>query len=198
MTEIPAGPILDYASPNSRTPLRLATRSVISILSTANEVIITESLDGHLSALAAILFTGSTVALLGTGVIGETLHLHNWSDLSDAALVLVLYFVYAAGTLALIVAVIHTNWRRTILQVSHECAVLIFKSPLKETVHKWPTENVRHVHVVQELDQRSQRIVFYLRIEVRDRPVAQLFSGHKIDELSEIARLIHEKLPTQE
>ena len=198
MTEIPAGPILDYASPISRTPLRLASRSVISILSTTKGTVITESLGGQMPALAAIIVTGSTVSLLGCGVLGIVLHLHNWTEFYEALVVLIPYFIFAGGTLALILAVIHTSWRRTILRVSPQGIVLVFHSPLKEKAYEWTGENVRHVHIVQELDRRRWEVAYHLQIDIGDRHTAQLFGGHGIEELSEIARLIRQKLAADE
>jgi hypothetical protein len=198
MTEIPAGPILDYASPIARTPLRLASRSVISILASGNRAIITESLGGQSGAVAAILFTGLTVTLLGCGVLGSALHLHNWTDFYVALVVLILYLIYAGGTLALILAVIHTSWRRTVLRVSPQQIVLTFHSPLKKKAYEWPSQSVQHVHVVQALNQRRYEIAYHLQIEIRNQQVAQLFGGHEISELSEIARLIREKLEAEE
>lgn len=183
--------ILDYASPMARTPLRLASRSIISIVYKNDEAQIHETLTGQTQALAAIIFSGLTVLLLGSSVLG-IVHRRTLDGLIAAAPILILYFLYAAGTLFLILAVIHTSWRQTVLGISHQHVTLNFKSPLKKTGYDWPTEEIRHVHVVQGLDGATNRIVFQLRIEIANRQIAELFGGHTAGELTEIAWLVRE------
>jgi hypothetical protein len=194
MFDAPPETILDYASPMAKTPLRLASRSVISIIPTDDGVEITETLTGQSQALAAIIFSASMVVLMGCTAMAR-IHPRHWSDLLDAIPVLIFYVIYAGGTAALIVAVIHSSWRRTILTVSPEQTVLLFRSPLKEKSYAWLNKEIRHVLVTQELIQSTWQIVYKLQLEIADRQTAQLFGGHDADELAEIAKLIRKFLP---
>lgn len=188
MLHAPSETILDYASPMAKTPLRLATRNVITIVPTDDGFQIVETLAGQSQALAAILFSASMVALLGITITGG-IHPSRLSDFLYAIPVLIFYLLYAGGTAALILAVIHTNWRRTILLVYPRETMLTFKSPLREKSYEWPSQDIRHILVTQEL-KGSGQIVHQLQFEIAHGQTAQLFGGHDADELVEIAQLI--------
>ena len=98
--------ILDYASPMARSPLRLGVKSIIRIKAEGDSVAIFEMLTGQRQALAAIIFTALTVSLLGFATVGMVEPRTFWDIYNPA---LVIYFVFACGTAALILAVIHNN-----------------------------------------------------------------------------------------
>ena len=184
--------ILDYASPMARSPLRLAVKSIIRIKAEGDSVAIIEMLTGQGQALAAIIFTGLTVSLLGFGLVGDVAP-KTLVDIFNP--VLVIYFVVVCGTGALMLAVIHNNWRQTVLRVSRERVTLTLSSPFKMTTHEWPSADVRHVHVMQTLDKRTQRVIYDLQIEMGSGSMVQLFGGHDTPELSEIADAVRGRLP---
>jgi hypothetical protein len=195
MSEIPEGPILDYASPTSRSPLRLAKRSIIYLYQGVDEVKVVERLAEQGKALTAIIFSGSMVVLLGyttEQTERPERFIHYFSE------GFILYFIYAAATLALILAVIYVNWRSTILEVSRERVILRFESAFKNLMYQWPSSEVRNIHVVQELDQRTMRIIFELRIELAFHPMLRLFGGHEIQDLNAIAMAMREQLAAPE
>jgi hypothetical protein len=194
MSEMPEQ-ILDYASPMAKTPLRLAVRSIIRMYAEPDGVSVYETLTGQGQALGAIIFSGCTVALLGSALY-QTERPRAFADyFLDAWFVL--YFLTVFATVALIFAVIHQNWRKTILRASAEQLTLVMESPFKSVVRRWPGADVRFVHVVQSLDPRTQRLVYHLQIEMSSGQRLQLFGGHEMAELAEIANAVRKCYPVE-
>jgi hypothetical protein len=186
-------PILDYASPMERSPLRMAVKSVIRIQSEGKGVGIYETLTGQTQALTAILFTSFTVSLLGIALLGN---LRPWTISVFYSGPLIVYFLTVCGTATLVLAVIHQNWRKTTLRVSPERVILIMSTPFRGTMREWPSVDVWHVHVVQSLDQRTQRLVYDLQVMMSSGVNFKLFGGHDPPELNVIAEAVRKYLPT--
>ena len=179
MSQFPEGPILDYASPAMKSPLRLADKSILTVHETTRGLDVLETLAGKTTAVGAIIFSGAMVTLFGITAINTGVAL-----LSG---LMIFYLIYLSVTLLLIYAVIESNWRETILRAEDENLILIFKSPFTLRRHQWATEKVREVHVVQELDIKTRRIVHELQIELWTQQWVKLFTGHDPPELGDIA-----------
>jgi len=190
MSQFPDGPILDYASPALKTPLRLADQSILTVREITGGVEIFETLAGKSGAIAAIIFSGGMVTLFGFC----TFNTYPPIQQEFFTPLRIFYLIYLAVTLLLIVAVIESNWRETILRVKAENLVLIFKSAFKLRRYEWTTEMVRHVHVVQEIDAKTQRIVYELQIEFWSHPMVKLFTGHDPPELNDLASRLRNHL----
>jgi hypothetical protein len=193
MSDVPEQ-ILDYASPMARTPLRMAVRSIIRMYSRADGVEVFETLTGQVQALTAIVFTSCTITLLGFALLGME-RPQGFLDYFNP--VLACYFVGLCGTAVLIVAVIHQNWRKTSLRMSAEDLTLSMETPFKSFVRKWPSTDVRFVHVMQSLNARTQRLVHDLQIEMSSGQRLQLFSGHEMPELAAIGVEIRRYIPEE-
>src|SRR5579863_1190824 len=113
MSQFPDGPILDYASPALKTPLRLTDQSILTVRETTGGVEIFETLAGKSGAIAAIIFSGGMVTLFGFGAFNYDSHDSNWVFFSPFR---IFYLIYLTVTLLLILAVIESNWRETILR----------------------------------------------------------------------------------
>jgi hypothetical protein len=185
MSQIPDGPILDYASPMIRAPLRLAEKSIITFVPDPDGMRILESLAGKGRALFAIFFSAGSMTVLGCTISGTG---PGWTK------AMAVYAVFAIGTLALIVALINSNWQETILKISGENLLLVFKTPFKSRRYQWTREQIREARIVQELDPPTQRIVLELQIEFFSQPVVRLFTGHDIPVLRSAAEHIRQYL----
>jgi hypothetical protein len=182
------GPVLDYASPAIRGPLRLTDKSIITFIPTPDGLDIVETLHGKGAALAAIIFTSGAVALLGTEVFaGIVAHdpasTWPWTGIF-------LYLAFAAMTILVILAVIHANWRSSLLSVTRQRLILDFKSPYRLTRRQWEPEQLKTVNVVQQLDPRTQRLIYEIQLEFWSCPMIRLFTGHDPSELHRIADTI--------
>jgi len=188
---IPPKPVLDYASPNARSPLRLTNTSIISVNERSDGTEIIESLTGHGEAIGAIAFTSITMTILGNDVLSNPAWSKNFLGPC------IIYWLFALGILTLILAVIHVNWRQTILHISHETLTLTFKSPFKKQTWRWPTADIQRAYAVEEIVPKAKRFICELRIETAVHGSMNLFGGHEPRELNELADLIQRHLPGQ-
>lgn len=186
MSEPSQGPVLDYASPLARGPLRLADRSILTFIPVSNGVNIVESLEGRGRAVAAIIFSSCAVILLGPVVFGEAFD----HDISIAGVLL--YLGYAVMTVIVILAVINANWRTTILGVTREHLILDFKTPFRLARRQWNPEELKTVNVVQQLDPRTKRIAHEIQLEFYSHPLTRLFTGHDPPELHHIVDTVRQ------
>jgi hypothetical protein len=183
MSQVPGGPILDYASPALKAPLRLTDLSILTVREITDGVEVLETLTGKGPAIAAMIFSGGTVTLFGYEVFTSAVpNAHPDFDTLQIS-----YLIYLAVTLILIFAIIESNWRETILRVQAENLTLSFRSPFKLRQHQWTAEMVRSIHVVQAIDIKTQRLVHELQIELSSPQWVKLFTGHDAPELGNIA-----------
>jgi hypothetical protein len=185
MSQIPEGPILDYASPALKSPLRLTDLSILTVQPITDGIEVLETLTGKGAAIAAMIFSAGTVALFGF----ETFTSDAPNAHVDFGTLQIFYLIYLAITLILMFAIIESNWRETILRVQRENLTLAFKSPFKLRQHRWTTEMVRQIHVVQAIDTKTERLVHELQIELSSSSLqwVKLFTGHDAPELGNIA-----------
>lgn len=189
MPQIPQGPILDYASPGIGRALRLVRQSIITFIPIANGVEILESLSGKTQAVVAIVFAGGAVTLLGFTIFADLQHRFFYLFLTA------FYLIYLVVTAWIVIAVIQSNWRRTVLRVTPGKLLLIFKTPFNAIERHWNNEQIRFVSVVHVLDSRTLRTIYELQIEFCSDAPARLFTGHGPPELAHIADLIRRYLP---
>jgi hypothetical protein len=189
--QIPAKPVLDYASPNARSPLRMTNTSIIKVNELPDGTEIVEFLTEHGQAIGAIIFTTITMTILGNDVLSR----HSWTQIFLGPCLV--YVLFALGVLTLILAVIQVNWRQTILHISHESLTLTFKSPFKKQTWRWPTADIQRAHVVEDNDPRAKSFICELRIETAAHGWLNLFGGHDPRELNQLAELISRHLPGQ-
>jgi hypothetical protein len=179
--QTPDGNILDYASPGLAGPLRLADRSILTFLPEPGGMHIVETLEGKTRAIAAICFSGISMLILGFTISASTPFLSRPWFTSMA-----LWLLLAAGVAALILALIHSNWKATILKLRPEDLQLTFETPFKKRFYSWTWDQFRQAHVVQSLDSRTQRVIRELQVEIWTSPVLRLFIGHGLRELGAI------------
>jgi energy-converting hydrogenase Eha subunit A len=181
-SQIPDGNILDYASPGMGGPLRLAKLSILTFLPEPNGMHIVETLTGKMQAIYAICFSAISMIILGltTSSINPRFS-GSWFS------AMFVWSIFAAGVAALIIALINSNWRATILKILPEHLQLTFQTPFKNRPYQWTWDQFRQVHVTQQLDQLTQRVVCELQIEIWTSPVVRLFNGHGLRELGLIA-----------
>jgi hypothetical protein len=187
MSQIPEGPILDYASPLIRAPLRLAEKSILTFFADADGLRIVESLAGKGRAIAAICFCGGSMIILGC-TISDLAPLFSSVWLESMAT----YSIFAFGTLALILTLINSNWRRTVLKIGAVYLTLVFESPLKNRVYQWTWDRFVGARILQELDPPTQRIVYEVQMEFSSHPLVRLFTGHDLPELGPVMERIRQ------
>jgi hypothetical protein len=183
-------PILDYASPGVKTPLKLAEGSIIRINDDGETVEIIETLAGKMTALSAILFTSCTATTMGIALLGTVQQTSSWAPM-------VFFFGFVAVVVRLILAVIRANWRKTILRVKSSEATLRFTTPFNEQSRRWNSEEVEQYRVTQELDPATQRIVYEMQIAFWSRPLIKLFTGQSLRLLTEIALQLESRTTSQ-
>jgi hypothetical protein len=185
MLQIPDGPILDYASPMIHGPLRLARKSILTFVPDLDGMHIVESLEGKMRAVVAIVFSSSSMTLLGCKVSScQPVFNMGWMN------AMAVYAVFAIVVLTLIIALINSNWQQTILKIEAEKLLLVFKGPFKNRLHRWTWDQIRRALIVQELDPRTYRIFYELRIEFWSHPLVRLFTGQNLSELGSIVEQI--------
>lgn len=181
-------PVLDYASPGVKSRFRMGTRSVLRMSRSDSELRIVESLEDHREAIGAMIFSAITVGMVVA--VGCSLI----RDLPETLLMIIPSAILAIGWLVTALAVIDSNWRRTILEITPRRITLRMISPLRRTrTHEWPAENLRSMQLLHR--GIGDRGTTFAELEFSFfRENVRLFSGHRADEIAEILRAIREEL----
>jgi len=185
-------PILDYASPQARSRLRLPARSDLHVTQSPTELRIHETLTGQGAALLALVFALFTLAcLLATArdlIQGGRFH-HHLFELS-------LYLSIATAEVLTMLAVLDNTWRTTTLVVTPESIMLRFHSPIRGSrLHKWLAEKLHTVAVRQTRLQPRGPAFPELELDLWGEPQVRLFLGHPVRELEELVAAIHTVQP---
>ena len=183
-TDRPA--IIDYASPASRTSLRLPARSEIRWQYEPDGALrVVQVLAGRDGAFVALLFAGFTfvtLALAGHGM------LEKWHrNIIPLGLVLLVMAAEAwVGAL-----VVNSTWRKTILTVTVESLLLEMTAPFATGQrYRIAGEQFAGVFVVDRPPLAGEAIVPELEIRLWSMPSLQLFAGHPRDTLMRLAAAI--------
>jgi hypothetical protein len=168
--------ILDYASPRTRTRLRMPSKSVLDVIEEPGGILVVETLSGRAEAVGAIAFgvfmliylTILMIALRGQGA--------GW----------VLGPFWLAEAVVLIL-VIHQTWRKTTLIVTDRAVWLRFISPLTRKAYQWPAQMVASVSAVPTAHATAGQALAELAIHLNSGQQICLFTDHpdrEIDRLS--------------
>lgn len=183
-----AATVLDYASPRTHGRGRLPARSVLTYQRTPDGgIIVLETLTGKFAAISAIVFAAVSLGMFLAASIGVL-------NRSDTPWPLALApFAFVSFGLCVMLAVINSTWRRTILRGTRAGIELSFLSPLRrEKLMQWPPERVHSVMPVHTSEARASNedARGELNLVIAHGPVVRLFTGHSHAEMAWIADCI--------
>ncbi len=181
-------PILDYASPQARSRLRLPSRSDLQVTQSPTELRVHETLIGKGGALLALLFALFTLACLMEPVVDAVTSSHFRRHLFEMSF----YLSIAVVEVVMMLAVIDNTWRTTTVVVTPQSIMLRFRSPIRGShLHKWPAEKLQTVAVRHNQIQRRGPAFPELEFDLWGEPQVRLFLGHSVRELQELVAAIH-------
>jgi hypothetical protein len=185
-------PILDYAGPSSRGKFRLPAESILEIDSSPAQLTVTETLAGQAGAFAALIFAAFTLVTLASAVLAP-ISRGSWHRYATE---ITLFAGFAIVEIALMLAVIHNTWRKTVLIVTPAQTSLRFWSPLRGTLHHiWPADKLREARI-NIMTMPNRRAEFpELELDLWGEPRVRLFLGHRQAELGRIVREIERLQP---
>jgi hypothetical protein len=180
-------PILDYAGPASRSALRLAAQSELSIeASPPRRLVVRERLAGQAGAVGALLL--AAVAMIAMVNI-EIDMAHKWRRNFQTMTFIAALMVAEVAVGAMVV---NQTWRRTVLDVTCDAVNLTFASPFGRTTRlNWAAEQVAEVAVIDSplLDARGGAAP-ELELRMWSGPPVRLFTGHRHAQLTFLANTI--------
>lgn len=178
-------PIIDYASPASRSSLRLPARSEIRWDNDPGRLRITQMLAGRGMAIFALALAAFTFFVMSLSIHGM---LNKWQRHVVEIGIMGLFMTaeVVIGTL-----VIRNTWRKTILTVTPQEMTLEFTGPLSARERfQFRSEQVAGVSVVDREAGQGEAVVPELEIRMWSIPAVRLFTGHPHATLMTIAGAI--------
>lgn len=177
--------IIDYASPASRSSLRLPARSIIRWDRDGDRLRVVQVLSGREGAILALAFAAFTFLTM-------TLALNNmlakWHR-NVGPILLIATFMAAEGVVAPLV--VNQTWRKTILTVTPDEMRLEFTSPFSAgQKFTFPGEQIAGVAVVDREPLAGEAIVAELELKCWSIPRVRLFAGHPRSTLMDLAGAI--------
>lgn len=176
--------ILDYASPRPRKRIRLPCKSRLELHADGKGVRIVETLAGRSGAIAAMVF--AVVVLLEWALVCYGIYKPG-RRLSDQLSDLLWAAVPWLGYLALLLAVVHQTWRKTILQVDRQRVLLQFVSPLRQVCYRWPAEQVLQIQPAITFMAQNAWPVGELRLHLASGGRVHLFTDHRLSDVERLA-----------
>jgi hypothetical protein len=187
-------PILDYASPRPRGKVRLPAQSLLDVRVDVDSVVVIERLTGKFGAIAAVLFSGTTVTLLLSLLWKEIFRAMWRGNIGPALFGLTL----PAAGYVLIALVINNTWRRTILSANADGVRLRFFAPLGGSRrYAWEADQIEAVRVESNdpkaplgIDLVRSGTLAELQVHPTGGAVAHLFTDHEAFRLVPIAEAV--------
>lgn len=177
--------VLDYASPQTHGRSRLPARSVLTYQRTpADGIVVLETLSGKFAAISAIVFAAVSLGMFLAASVGVLNRSDTPWPLACAP------FAFVAFGFCVMLAVINSTWRQTILRGTRTGIQLSFLSPLRRArLMQWPPERVHSVMPVYTSEARksNEDARGELNLIIAHGPVVRLFTGHSHAEMAWIA-----------
>jgi hypothetical protein len=187
-----AQPIIDYASPASRSSLRLPARSEIRWDFEPGGLRVVQKLAGRERALGAVALAGFTFLLLAA-----TTYTLTQSKRWERNIPQILFVgTLMAAELVVGALVINNTWRKTVLVVAADEMTLAFSSPFSRGQQfRFPGEQVAAVSVVDREPLEGEAVVAELELRMWSIPPVHLFAGHPHPTLMHLAKAIAQVHP---
>ena len=182
--------IIDYASPASRSSLRLPARSEIRWENDRpGRLRITQVLAGRDGAVAALLLAAFTLFVMTSSVHGMIGKWHRY------VIEIAIFAGFMAAELIVGALVIKNTWRKTVLIVTPHDMTLAMTGPFSARQQfTFPGEQIAGVSVVDRVAV-GEAVVAELEIRMWSIPPVRLFAGHPHQTLMSLAAAIGEIQP---
>jgi hypothetical protein len=178
-------PILDYASPRAKAPLRVGSRSTLRTSRGPHEFCIVESLDNQGEAIGAIVFSWLAMSPM--------IFVACWMLARGEVSAAMFGFILPAAGALTTWGIVQQSWGRTILRVTRDEITLRFVTPLRKLrEHRWPADRLLSLLVIQESEGFEKNFA-ELELQFPSQTV-KLFSGHPWRELTQLEREIRPML----
>jgi hypothetical protein len=177
--------IIDYASPASRSSLRLPARSIIRWDRDPDRLRVVQVLSGREGALLALGFAAFTFL---TMTFALNSMLEKWHR-NVGPILMIATLMAAEGVIAPLV--VNQTWRKTILTVTPDEMRLEFTAPFSAgQKFTFPGEQIAGVHVVDREPLAGEAIVPELELRLWSIPAVRLFAGHPRRTLMDLSAAI--------
>jgi hypothetical protein len=193
--QVEAAPVLAYATPMSRRQISKPLRMRIIYAPGPDGPQFTEVSDEKGWALAAMIWCGFTMLLLGRNLLAAVDAYSRSGGRLFEVLIVGLLLVVQATVMTL---VFNQTWRRTLLAVRDGMLLLQVKAPIGSWRRQWPLAEVLHIHplILSHAGGGSEPLC-ELQVQVSGEPAISVFRNYGRRELDWVASSLARSIPSQ-
>ena len=181
--------MLDYASPRPQGKLRLPAKSQLETRLDGDQVIVREWLQAKTGGLIAMAFSLVPMLSLPVSVFGAL----SYRDPIESRLA-VLAFTAAVwvSEIVVLLLVINSTWRQTILRAGKDSLLLTFSAPFGRRRHEWNASEIEDIKMASTTTVIHKNRLGEIQIHIAGQPLVSLFTDHAAMELEPVVAALRQ------